>query len=218
MQCTNVSFMKPNLFRSVQNALAEQFPLLPYIRQNFIGLLMFSILFILIGYSNEKKLVVAVEPVETSLYFNKPITNYGVDSVLLKGQLEIVNPTFLQKMLIMDASPDYDMFTLIMTAIISIIIIRLLPKLHSRNLFRKDISASIRLLGYLLIFHAMVSYYRTIVYTPGEIGRITNNEFTNHRTFPVLICAELYTAFLVIAIGSAFKKGIQLQQEQDLTV
>ena len=115
--------MKPNLFRSIFNALAEEIHLFPYIRQSFFGLFLFALLFILIGYTGEN-LKISVQPTESSSINKKMITNYGSDTVLLRGQLVITDPSISQKLILSNSSVDIDLLTLIFICIISIIMIR----------------------------------------------------------------------------------------------
>jgi hypothetical protein len=94
----------------------------------------------------------------------------------------------------------------------------IVPKVYQQNLFRKDISLAIRLLGYLAMVHAFVSIYTKFSYTPNTIEALTNNEFTCSPAIPFLICAEFYFALVIIALAGFYKRGIKLQEEQDLTV
>lgn len=210
--------MKPSLFRTTWAFLGETFPLLPRIRRSFWGLLLFSILLIISQFPGSDNLHVRIKPVEFGAFSNKTITTYVTGTVQLNGELILSHPTIWQRVMFTNAKTNLDIISLLFIAVISIIIIRITPKVFQSNLFRKDISRSIQLIGYLMILHAIVSIYRTMGYAPAEINRITHNEFTSFITFPILIWAEAYTALIVIAIGSAYKRGIQLQQEQDLTV
>ncbi|MEO7531882.1 MAG: hypothetical protein ABIS69_10735 [Sediminibacterium sp.] len=210
--------MKPNLFRSISNSLAEIFPLLPRIRRSFIGLLMFCLLFLLIGFSESEGVTMQVIPVKNGKYHNKPVTIYSAGSVTVGGQFRIINPSLGERILLPNVSTDLDMITLVFLSIMSIIIIIVTPKLQQQHLFRKNISDSIRVLGYLMILHGIINIYRTIVYSPRKIELLTNNEFTTQHGFPVIICAELYFSLIVIALAGFYERGIKLQQEHDLTV
>ena len=210
--------MKPNLFRSINNALAERFPLLPRIRRSLIGLLMFSILFLAIGISPES-ITIPVKPLEGGRYYNQRVTTYQSGHVTLGGQFTITDPGFTDSFLLPNLTTDLDMITLIFLAVASIIIIVMAPKLYQQNLFRKDISNYIRLLGYLMILYGILSVYRSLFYVPLRIEALTNKEFTaQHHSFPLLIYAELYFSLIVIALAGFYERGVKLQEEQDLTV
>jgi hypothetical protein len=208
--------MKPNLFRSISNSLAERFPLLPRIRRSFWGLLLFCIMFLLIGFGRDS-LTIPVKAKYESHIQNLPSIVY-TGGVVTPGQLTIANPTILECILLQNETTDVDLLTIIFLAIGSIIIIWMVPKLHDQNFFRKDVSNLIRVLGYLMIVHGLLSIYRIAIYMPSKIEGITNNEFTRESGFPIMVSAEFYFALIVIALAGMYQRGIKLQQEQDLTV
>ncbi len=76
---------------------------------------------------------------------------------------------------------------------------------------------AIRLTGYLLILHGLLSIYRSIIFLPDTVQNLTHHEFTTVNNFPLLIYAELYFALLVLSLANIYKKGMSLQKEQDLT-
>ncbi len=207
--------MKPNLFRSIYHALGEQFPLLPRIRRAFWGLLMFCVMFLLVGLSSET-ISVAVKATGGIHYIDQPSFKY-TNVVVTPGRLTISDPTF-QEIILMQTFGGVDMITLIFLAIGSIIIIWMTPKLYKQNFFRKDISNAIRAIGYLMILHGIVSIFRTNYFVPLIAEKITNNEFTGEVVFPLMDYAEWYFSLIVIAMGGMYERGMKLQQEQDLTV
>ena len=210
--------MKPNLFRSISDSLAETFPLLPRIRRSFIGLLMFCILFFSIGLSESDGINIPVKSVLDGPYHNRTVTTYPSGVVKLGGQFKITNPVLMDRIFLPAVTTDLDMLALLFLAIVSIIFIWITPKLQTQHLFRKDISNAIRLLGYLLMLHGIMNIYRVIQYAPVRIETLTNHQFTSMRSFPIIQWAELYFALVVIALAGLYKRGMKLQQEQDLTV
>ncbi len=207
--------MKPNLFRSINNTLAERFPLLPRIRRSFWGLLMFCVLFLLIGLSSDH-ISIPVKATENSHYKDQTGFQY-TNVVVIPGRLTIYNPTF-QEIIWLQTFGGVDMITLIFLAIGSCIIIWMTPKLYQQNFFRKNISNAIRAIGYLMILHGIISILRTNYYNPLIIEKITKNEFTSEVSFPIMISAEWYFSLIVIALAGMYERGMKLQQEQDLTV
>ena len=175
-------------------------------------------IFFLIGFIGKDTMLVAVLPVDNTGYFNKPVSKYEGGQVILTGQLVIVNPTITERMLLPNAGNNLDQISLLFLSICSIIIILIVPKLQQLNLFREDISASIRWLGYLLMLHGFLSLYLKSVYIPGEITRITHHEFTNSNPSPFIIWIEWYFAYIVIAAADIFRRAMKLQEEQDLTI
>lgn len=210
--------MQPNLFRSISLSLAEQFPLLPRIRRSFIGLLLFCLLMLFLDLSGDKGISVNVQPTDTSPYLNRNITAYPGGTVHLQGQLTITHPTLTQTLLFPGNVTGLDIGTLLCLTVACVIIIFTVPKLGKQHLFRKDITDSFRLLGFLLMFHAIFSLYRTISYLPEEVEQLTNHAFTSIRHFPLMIWLELYVSLILLVTASLYKKGIRLQEEQDLTI
>ncbi len=208
--------MKPNLFRSINDALTERFPILPRVRKGLYGLLFLSGLFLIMQCSNEN-IHVSVVPGKIGSYDSKTVVVYGRNAILLQGELIIANPTFLQKVLLTDTTTNLNIISLIIIGMLSIVIIRIIPKIYQHNLFRKDISASIRALGYIMIVHVWLMAFCAF-YTPSIIEHLTHNAFTTHNTFPIWLAVEVYAAWIILAVASAFKRGLQLQKEQDLTV
>ena len=210
--------MKPSLFRSIAESLAEAFPLLPRIRRSFIGLLLFCILLMVIGYADNGSVSIAVAPKQLGPYDARQVTTYADANLTLSGQLTFKHPSIWQRLLLTNNYIGVDFFSLLLLSVISIIIILITPKLQQQNLFKKDISNAIRLVGYIIMVHGIVTIYRNTVYTPSQISKLTNDEFTGFTNLPILVIAEMYFALIVIALGSIYKRGIKLQQEQDLTI
>lgn len=207
--------MKPHLFRSIYNALGERFPLLPRIRRSFWGLLMFCVMFLLVGLSNDT-ISIQVKPTGGIHYKEQPVFQYP-NAVVAPGRLTISDPGF-QEIILLQTFGGVDMITLIFLAIGSIIIIWMAPKLYQQNLFRKDISNAIRAIGYLMILHGIASILRTNYYTPLITEKLTHNEFTSEVSFPIMVSAEWYFSLIVIALAGMYQRGMKLQEEQDLTV
>jgi hypothetical protein len=210
--------MKPNLFRSISNALAETFPLLPRIRRSFWGLLLFCALLMLLDLSSETGVSVVVKPITDSVTVVRPVVTYPSGNIQSQGLLTLDHPTLIQRLMFPGPFTDIDCVTLLCMGLASIIIILIVPKLQQHTVFRKDITMYIRMLGWLLIVHGIFSWYRIAIFLPTEIEKLTAEKYTAITHFPIIVAAELYVAMIVLALAGLYKKGIQLQEEQDLTV
>lgn len=210
--------MNPNLFRSISRSLAESFPLLPRIRRSFWGLLLFCSIFLLLDLSADKGASVTIKPVNDTHYQNPTITKYPAGAIQTQGLFTLDHPTIVQRLLFPGPFTSIDFATLLFMCIASVIMIRIIPKLENQSVFREDITRYIRILGYLLMLHGIFTIYRTIEYIPREIERLTGQEYTGITHFPILIGAELYVSLVVLALAGFYKKGIELQKEQDLTI
>ena len=92
--------MKPSLFRSIAESLAEAFPLLPRIRRSFIGLLLFCILLMVIGYADNGSVSIAVAPKQLGPYDARQVTTYADANLTLSGQLTFKHPSIWQRLLL----------------------------------------------------------------------------------------------------------------------
>lgn len=210
--------MKQTLFHFVSRSLAERFPLLPRLWYNFIGLLLFCLLLLILDHSGETGITVNVKPTDTSAYLNKTITAYPAGTIYLQGQLKISQPTLTQTLLFPGQMTGIDTGTLLCLLAGCFIMIVMLPKLQQEHLFRKDISTILRLLGFLLSVHGIYFLFRTISYLPEEVERMTHHTFTTIRHFPLMVWIELYVGLVLLATAGMFTKAMQLQEEKDLTI
>jgi len=211
--------MKPNLFRSIaNNVFIQKEAFYQRIRKYFVFLLCVYITAGLYKVFSTDGVEIYVQPNIQSLLLNQPITRYQSVSITQAGQLYIKNPNFYQLFLFPDKWLDFDLITIFCNCVGCIIIILIMSKLGQKMVFRKDISLLIRLLGFLILFHAIFSIYRLIVYIPNEIDLLTNHEFIPLRNHPLNFFAEVYISLVVIAISNMYKNGIELQKELDLTV
>ncbi|TSA59379.1 MAG: DUF2975 domain-containing protein [Sediminibacterium sp.] len=161
---------------------------------------------------------VLVQPNSQMMVAQKDVTVYPACTLKLIGVLHISHPTVLQQALFPDTVLGIDLITLLCICLGCILIVLIIPKLNENNLFRNDISLLIIILGYLIIFHSVFSIYRMVAYIPNEIAMLTNHEYVTQNKFPIFVFAEAYMGLLVIAISYMFKRGLQLQEELDLTV
>ncbi len=210
--------MKPNLFRSIANNIIKKDALNRKIKRYFFGLMVLYIILGLFGRFKPDGIEVLVQPNSQMRVAQKDITVYPACTLKQIGALHISHPTVLQQALFPDTVLGIDLITLLCICLGCILIVLIIPKLNENNLFRNDISLLIRILGYLIIFHSVFSIYRMVAYIPNEIAILTNHEYVTQNKFPIFVYAEAYMGLLVIAISYMFKRGLQLQEELDLTV
>jgi hypothetical protein len=208
--------MKRSFFSYFVEAYGNAYPFAPRVRRSLWGLIAFCVLCILIHHTNDE-IRVAVSPVPGSAYDTKQLAIYPGAVVFTSGSLLIKDPTIMQRLFFKDIFADCELFTLIGIIIASLFIIRMTPKKKGEDLFRKDISKSLYILGSLIILHTLIILYARI-YAAGQVEELTNHTFTIAGSFQLLIYAEAYAGFIVIAMGTWYKRGVKLQQEQDLIV
>lgn len=211
--------MSQNLLAVFSDNWNKTFPILPRIRRTFIGLLIFCALFISIGISEKEGITLPVKSLNATLLSKQTIAEYPNARVVTGSLLNIPDPGIAERILLPGVTTDLDIITLFFLAIASIVIILIAPKLQQHQVFRKDISRQISLLGYLLALHGLIGVYRLLMYAPQHIQAITHNEFTSmHAGFPIMIYTEFYFSMVVIALAGVYRRGVQLQKENDLTV
>jgi len=210
--------MKPNLFRSITNNIIKKDALNRKIKRYFFGLMVLYIILGLFGRFKPDGIEVLVQPNSQMMVAQKDVTVYPACTLKQIGVLHISHPTILQQALFPDTVLGIDLITLLCICLGCILIVLIIPKLNENNLFRNDISIIIRILGYLIIFDSVFSIYRMVAYIPNEIAILTNHEYVTQNKFPIFVFAEAYMGLLVIAISYMFKRGLQIQEELDLTV
>ena len=210
--------MKPNLFRSIANNIIKKDAFNRKIKRYFFGLMVLYIILGLFGRFKPDGIEVLVQPNSQMMVAQKDVTAYPACTLKQIGVLHISHPTILQQALFPDTVLGIDLITLLCICLGCILIVLIIPKLNENNLFRNDISILIRILGYLIIFHSVFNIYRMVAYIPNEIAILTNHEYVTQNKFPIFVFAEAYMGLLVIAISYMFKRGLQIQEELDLTV
>lgn len=210
--------MKPNLFRSIANNLFVEDTFYRKIRYYFIGLMSLYIMMGLAGRLNPDGIEITVQPNTQSVLFNQRVARYQLVSLTQAGQLHILKPSLIQWSLFPDKFLGIDLITLLCICMGCLLIILIIPKLQQKMVFHKDISTLIRMLGFLILFHAIFSVYRLVEYIPNEIGILTNHEFEPVRNFPIYAMAEAYISLVVMAVSYMYKSGMKLKEEQSLTI
>jgi hypothetical protein len=200
---------------SIWKNIGYKFPYAPRIRRSFIGLIGFCILAILVTQQHEFIISVVPNPAFTAL--QNIADSYNGNLLLPGGRLAIKDPGLFQHLFLNNTESGTNLFTLIMIMIGSAIIAFMMPKMTNQLLFRKDVSVYIKVLGVLIIVHALVTMFYTLEIR-SYVKELTNGQFTTPGQFPVLLFAEMYIGWVVMAVGTWYKKGVKLQREQDLTI
>jgi|GEM_PF-6719055 len=169
----------------------------------------------MIDLGDDQGMHIAVKAADTSSAAARPVAVYAQGKIFA-GNLVIQHPTPAQRFFLNGRSGT-SLFTLMLIAAASIIVIVMTPKFNDQNLFRKDASGLIRILGYLVIFHGIaLTFLNTYEYR--IVQEATQQTFNPLSRFPILLWGEMYAGFVIVAIATWYRRGVQLQQEQDLTV
>lgn len=176
-------------------------------------------IFMIIGsLVSDTSISIPVSPTFDHPHYDTTITTYGNNSLKLTGKLEIKQPTIGQRLLLPQRFIEFDVLNSLLVICISVLILRLLPHIHSTVLFQTDVSKRIRLIGFALIIFWILNILRIFAYTLPEISRLTNNHFIYHINSFMLAPVPFWLGITVLWIGRIYKNAFNLKQEQQLTI
>jgi|GEM_PF-2252147 hypothetical protein len=146
------------------------------------------------------------------------LTRFPNGDSLKAGILSIDQPD-LTTLLFSDQDGRASFSTLLLLAVISVIIIFISPKLSDQQLFRKDISRSIRWVGILITLHFAILEFYAKSHINRLVVSVTDGQYdwTQHG-FNSMILAEGYIGLIIFAAGGLYRKGVVMREEQDLTI
>lgn len=176
-------------------------------------------IFMVIGsLVSDTSISIPVSPTFDYPQYDTAITTYGNNLLKLSGNLEIKQPTIYQRLLLPQRFIEFDVLNSLLVISISVLILRLLPHIHSSVLFQTDISKSIRLIGFILIIFWLLDILRIFAYTLPEISRLTHHQFIYHINSFMLAPVPFWLGITVLWIGRIYKNAFNLKQEQQLTI
>lgn len=181
----------------------------------FIILCLTMIIALMIG---DDSISVPVQPGFNYPNYDSSFANYGENMIRLSGKLEITHPTLTQKILLPVSLLEMDVLNCLLIITMSILVLRLLPHIHSSVLFQKDISPSIRAIGFALIIFWLLDLLRIFYFTVPEVIRLTNNQFIYQKNSFMFIPVPFWLGLTVLWIGRVYKNAFRLKQEQQLTI
>lgn len=181
-------------------------------------LILFSVLMIIGNLQSDRGVTVSVRPDFNYPHPNTVISGYGSGNIKLTGEFEISKPTFTQRLLLPDSFFEFDSLNCLLIIVLSVLVLRLLPYIHSSMLFQADISKRIKLIGFALIIFWIVDMLRIFFYTIPEISSLTNHQFKYQKSGFMVVPLPLWLGIIILWISSLFKKAFSLKQEQQLTI
>lgn len=161
---------------------------------------------------------VPVKPSSHYPSYDQPLKNYSNTEIKIAGEFKIKEPVFLQKLLLPNSFIEFDVLGCLLLITLSIIVLKLLPHVHSQGLLKKDISPWIRSIGWTLIIFFFLDIFRIFFYAMPEIDRITNHEFIFRRSGYILFPLQFYTGLGILWVSRLYKNAFRLKQEQELTI
>ena len=164
-------------------------------------------------FDTSEQVTLNVIPANSYKLISTPIENYQNAYVLPRGKAVLKNLSFPQSWLAPDSN---DVLQLIFIIIYLIIIIFYLFKLNIIKPFARDISKSIKLLGYGIIVFKIVEIIRNQYYSKLILSKTGNDFILDYNNNSWLYA--LAFAMIFLWISKAYKKANELQKEVDLTI
>jgi hypothetical protein len=146
---------------------------------------------------------------------DKAVASFPGVEIGLLGRLEINQPTFFQTLLNPGSSFSIGVVESLFWIIASIVLLRIIKSIEKSPAFKTDIARMLRIIGLaLVLYHLMVITRSALLMR--EVQQLTSEQFTpfDNTKWPV----EFTLGLLLIWVSRIYKKAIQLQQEQDLTI
>lgn len=161
---------------------------------------------------------VPVQPSFNSASYDQILKKYENTDIKIIGEFTIKEPDFFQRLLLPNSLIEFDVLGCFLLITLSIIVLKLLPHVHSQALLKKDISPWIKYIGWTLIIFCFLDYFRIFFYAMPEIERITNKEFVFRRTGYLIFPLQFYTGLGILWVSRLYKNAFRLKQEQELTI
>jgi|GEM_PF-1984984 len=164
--------------------------------------------------SNDAFIEVPVKPGFDNKQLNTVIANYKQHSVTLTGTLRINNASWSQKLLIPDQLMEFDVLNCLLVIAVCIVLLKLLPHIHSKTLLQIDISPLIRWIGIILIGFWILDLLRIFLFTIPEISKITNNEFIYQKPGFMFFPVPFWLGVSIIWVSRLYKNAFTIKQQQ----
>lgn len=181
-------------------------------------ILVFCSIMVIGGLSGGTDVTVPVQPTFNYPAYDQPFKYYPNVEIKIAGEFRIIEPGFLQKLLLPNSFIEFDVLGCLLLITLSIIVLKLLPHVHSQAFLKKDISPWIKAIGWTLIIFCFLDFLRIFFYAMPEIDRITNHEFIFRISGYVIFPLQFYTGLGILWVGRLYKNAFRLKQEQELTI
>lgn len=168
--------------------------------------------------SNDSEIRVPVQPTLEASFYDSTYKTYSTGVVQVSGNFVIKETHFLQRLLIPAQFLEFDILSCVLLIVLSAIILKLLPHVHSQVLFKTDISHWIGYIGWALMIFWLLDTARIFFYAIPEIKRLTNNQFVFRRTGYLMFPLQFWLGIGILWVSRLYKNAFRLKQEQELTI
>lgn len=170
------------------------------------------------GLSNDSIIEIPVKPHLVSPYKDKVVATYNKSSIHISGVLQIQQPNFLQRLLLPSSFLEFDILSNLLLITLAVIVLKLLPHVHSQALFKTDISKTISVFGWTLMIFWLLDTCRLFFYTMPQIELLTNNEFMFARTGYMMFPIQFWLGIGILWVSRLYKNAFNIKQDQSLTI
>lgn len=181
-------------------------------------IIIFCSLFAVGGLFNDSAIQIPVKPQFLSSYKDKVVASYSKGTVHINGEFQIDNPNLLQRLLLPDSLLEFDILSNLLLITLAVIVLKLLPHVHSQKLFKTDISKTIGLFGWALMIFWLLDSLRIFFYTMPQIKILTKNEFMFARTGYLIFPIQFWLGIGILWVSRLYKNAFNIKQEQELTI
>ena len=182
------------------------------------SIIIFCSLLAIMTLNDGSKITVPVQPTLESSFYDSTYKAYSSGAIQISGNFIITKTSFLQRLLIPTQFLEFDILSCLLLIVLSTIILKLLPHVHSQVLFKTDISRWIQYIGWSLMIFWVLDIARIFFYAIPEIKKLTNNEFMFRRTGYLMFPLQFWLGIGIIWVSKLYKNAFRLKQEQELTI
>ncbi len=181
-------------------------------------MILFCSLFIVMTLSNDSEMKVPVQPTLDSSFYDSTYKTYSNAELQITGDFIIKETSLLQRLLIPAQFLEFDILSCLLLIVLSFIVLKLLPHVHSQVLFKTDISHWIRYIGWALMIFWLLDIARIFFYAIPEIKKLSNNAFMFRRTGYLVFPLQFWLGIGILWVSRLYKNAFRLKQEQELTI
>lgn len=181
-------------------------------------IIIFCSLISVAGLSDDSSIQIPVKPHLLSPYKEKVVISYSKSAVHVSGDLLIEHPTFSQRLLLPDSLWEFDILSNLLLITLAVIVLKILPHVHSQALFKKDISKMISAFGWSLMIFWILDTLRVHLYTMPQVEILTNAEFMFVKNGYIIFPVQFWLGIGILWVSRLYKNAFNIKQEQSLTI
>jgi hypothetical protein len=167
-------------------------------------------------FDKDTKYIMRVKASDALVHTHKKIKEYPSTEILPAGVLTIKNPDPFDR-LMYKTNETSSLVTSLSYLIILVVLLKYADKLRfdDKQIFSKNIWRPVLIIGLILFFLSIINIVKDLV-AIRQVKEFTNGEFIPDERFTHWV--QFWAGVILMNFSIVFKRGSELQQEQDLTV